>query len=494
MQKFLLKAIIDFVMKKILFAVFFCILFSAQIFAQSASSPSSNSSASSSSQQNSANSANSQTFSAEQILQTKNISNETSLENQQISVYGEIQSKTAATMQNPQNENFYPAETVLNRIEDMKSYILKNPQEKEARKYDMETLYKILESQTYTASSKEGNLIFEVGDYDTKNQCWPVDVKFKFENSEDMWSTHCNLLYSDVLIKTFISDKQMTESQRNTYQFNVEYYDKLIRENKILYAELEYKIHHWKAAGEYRFEPLNLKIFKFEKNAQLIYSADYLNLRKSFFYIIPSIEIRNEDEILVDYMRIEQIISLEQEEQQKLNQKLLSQAIDSGEIELPKPIQRKRNSIYFSADTHFSDFSFSDFDFSKPISNIQADFSVGMNRFMFLGAQASYDLSSLNLSPAYTAGATFGLNVNLGRFIRPFVYSGGLYSSDSKLLVKLGGGFDFIFGIFMLNLSGAYNLKYDILSLSFQKESFEQVFFNPQKSICISAGLGFTWR
>ncbi len=484
MQKSLLNYIMNFAMKRILFVVFLGIFFSAQIFSQSVSS---------NSKQNYSSQPDSK-LSADQILQTKTISEENFSQNQQIKVYGEIQSKTSNSEQAQQNENFYPAETVLNRIEDMKSYIYKNPEEKQARKYDMETLYKILESQTYTASSKEGNLIFEVGDYDTKNQCWPVEVKFKFENSDDMWSAHCNLLYSDVLIKTFISDRQMTESQRNKYQFNVEYYDKLIRENKILYAELEYKIHHWKAAGEYRFEPLNLKIFKFEKNTQLIYSANYLNLKKSYFYIIPAIEIRSDDEIILDDMRIEQIVSIEKEEQQRINQNIINQAIENEMVELSKPIQRKRNSIYFSADTEFSDFTFSDFDVSKPIKNIQADFSIGINRFMFLGAQASYDLSSLNLTPVYTAGIDFGLNVNLGRFIRPFVYSGCLYDSDPKMLVRLGGGFDFIFGIFMLNLSGAYNLEFDVLSITTQPENFMQVFSNPQKSISFSAGLGFTWH
>lgn len=407
---------------------------------------------------------------------------------------------------NPQNfqnqqENFqqenkvkiFPAEDVLNRIEDMKAYIQNHPGEKLARKYDMDMLYQILESQTYTASSKDGSLLFEVGDYDTKNQSWPVNLKFKFENSDEVWSTQCNLLYSDVLIKTFISDNQMTQRQRNEYEFNVNYYDNLIRENKILYAELTYKIRHWKAASEYRFEPISLKIYKFERNAQIIYSADYTNLKKTYFYILPSIEIRDDAEKLIDDLRIEQIVSYEEEQQRQLNLQIALQNQQNSSV-IEKPVQRKRNSLYFTALSNVSDFTFSDFDISRPVSYVQADFTIGLNRFMFLGAQGAYDLSSVNAAPIYEAGLDFGFNVNLGQHIKPFVYAAGLYTSDRNFKAKLGGGFDFIFGIFMLNLGYSYNFKFDIQSLISSNSTFAQTFTNPEKDMSFYAGFGFTWR
>lgn len=437
-------------------------------------------------------------FVATVFAQTNNFSNSYDLTSQNETFVNQQNSQNQNSQnQNQQNQenksNFFPAEDVLNRIEDMKAYIQNHPGEKLARKYDMETLYQILESQTYTASSKDNSLLFEVGDYDTKNQCWPVNLKFKFENSDEVWSTQCNLLYSDVLIKTFISDNQMTQRQRNEYEFNVNYYDNLIRENKILYAELTYKIRHWKAAGEYRFEPISLKIYKFERNAQIIYSADYTNLKKTYFYILPAIEIRDDAEKLLDDLRIEQIVSYEEEEQRQSNlQMAIQNQQDSPVVE--KPVQRKRNSFYLTAVSNVSDFTFSDFDISRPVSYIQADFTIGLNRFMFLGAQGAYDLSSVNAAPIYEAGLDLGFNVNLGQHIRPFVCVAGLYTSDQNLKAKLGGGFDFIFGIFMLNLGYSYNFKFDIQSLISSNSTFAQTFTNPAKDMSFYAGLGFTWR
>lgn len=437
-------------------------------------------------------------FAVAVFAQTNNFSNSYDLTSQNETFINQQNSQNQNLQnQNQQNQenksNFFPAEDVLNRIEDMKSFIESHPSEKLARKYDMETLYQILESQTYTASSKDNSLLFEVGDYDTKNQCWPVELKFKFENSDEVWSTKCNLLYSDVLIKTFISDKQMTERQRNEYEFNVNYYDNLIRENKILYAELTYKIRHWKAASEYRFEPISLKIYKFERNAQIVYSADYTNLKKTYFYILPAIEIRDDSEKLLDDLRIEQIISYEEEEQRQLNlQMAIQNQQDSPVVE--KPVHRKRNSFYLTAISNVSDFTFSDFNISQPVSFVQADFTLGLNKFMFLGAQASYDLSSVNASPVYEAGADLGFNVNLGQHIRPFVCAAALYTSDQNLKAKLGGGFDFIFGVFMLNLGYSYNFKFDIQSIVSSSSTFAQSFTNPTTNMSFSAGLGFTWR
>lgn len=436
-------------------------------------------------------------FTATLFAQINNFSNSYDLTSQNETFVNQQSQQNPQNSQNQQNQenksNFFPAEDVLNRIEDMKSFIELHPSEKLARKYDMETLYQILESQTYTASSKDGSLLFEVGDYDTKNQCWPVELKFKFENSDEVWSTQCNLLYSDVLIKTFISDKQMTQRQRNEYEFNVNYYDNLIRENKILYAELTYKIRHWKAASEYRFEPISLKIYKFEKNAQIIFSADYTNLKKTYFYILPAIEIRDDAEKLLDDLRIEQIISYEEEEQRQLNLQMAIQNQQNSPVS-EKPIQRKRNSFYLTAVSNVSNFTFSDFDISHPVSFVQADFTLGLNKFMFLGAQGSYDLSSVNASPVYEAGADFGFNVNLGQHIRPFVSVVALYTSDQNLKAKIGGGFDFIFGIFMLNLGYSYNFKFDIQSIISSSSTFAQSFTNPTRNMSFSAGLGFTWR
>lgn len=123
-----------------------------------------------------------------------------------------------------------------------------------------------------------------------------------------------------------------------------------------------------------------------------------------------------------------------------------------------------RNSIYVTADTNMDHLVFdSTFDASSiAINNLDACFTFGLGKILFIGATGGVQFDTLESdNRLYEAGMVAGASVDMA-IIRPYVMGTAVYGWDQSAILKIGGGLDIPLGILMLNVGYNYNYKYDI--------------------------------
>ena len=178
-------------------------------------------------------------------------------------------------------------------------------------------------------------------------------------------------------------------------------------------------------------------------------------LEQNFFYMEPRIEIRTEDEVKVDWQRIQSLLA---------DESYIPDSIDDYEEsqEEEKPVKGRRN-FYISTNLIQNDFDFSDINFSSLfLDYAQGYFNLAMTKNLFAGANFGYNLKSIGQSPIYCYGIDFGTNLNFGKWCKPYIFTGLELITNNFADLKAGAGFDFIMGLFLINVSMNYNWQVNI--------------------------------
>jgi hypothetical protein len=284
---------------------------------------------------------------------------------------------------------------------------------------------------------------------------WPIQLKLNFGQVK-VYEKLVYLDYSDLLSKRFPAPDKMSEKQKAEYEFNIDYYDKLFRETKnSLHIEFKFRIQHWQLASEYRILPQEIKICKTEISTMILKTIPQKDLEQNFFYMEPRIEIRTEDEVKVDWQRIQSLLA---------DESYIPDSIDDYEEsqEEEKPVKGRRN-FYISTNLIQNDFDFSDINFSSLfLDYAQGYFNLAMTKNLFAGANFGYNLKSIGQSPIYCYGIDFGTNLNFGKWCKPYIFTGLELITNNFADLKAGAGFDFIMGLFLINVSMNYNWQINI--------------------------------
>jgi hypothetical protein len=371
---------------------------------------------------------------------------------------------------------FQDAEDRIRTIENLKNYLT---QESGGTLADDEfgalnLLYDVLEKDEYTATSLNGDFSLSTSAYSLIETKWTCEISGDFFDGAFSYERSVDLLYSTVLEKKYVAESEMTEYQRRDYEYYVnEYENRLQSGEEIFYAELNFKITHWENPGEYRFEPVSLKIYKILKRPKLILTIDETS-EKEFFIFGRTGEFRSQNQIASNSARINSIVQAEE----------ISAAEKNKSAKQKKSQEQKgRRAFYIFADMQQESLKFPQGIYDMTIDEIQGILTFGIGKFFFAGVSVGFDLSSVYGNSIYSFGGTGGINFNLGGFFRPYADAGISARTDDKIVLKFGAGLDVKFGHFMLNFDYAYNFKNNLDESADDNRRFHS----------FGAGIGLTW-
>ena len=367
------------------------------------------------------------------------------------------------------------AEERLEAIEELKAAILSAEDEKVFSDEQMEALqllYQVLEGDEYTASSLDGDLVFSVSEYDLKNTCWHTITAASFFGGRFFFEREIDILYSDAMEKKYVPEENMTEYQRRDYEYYVNEYEGQLQAGETLfYAELTFKLTHWRGAAEYRFEPVSFKIFKNARTPRAIISSDEKN-NKELFVAADTQENRSTSQIAANDQRIQ---GIEKSEKQSAAQEAKSQKRKALQIDE----QKGRRTVYLSADAESEDLAFD----YVTLNNVWANLTVGLGKFFFAGVALGIDLDSINDTVVYSFGGLMGANVNFVNIVRPYFVSGIAARTDDRVVIKLGTGVDLMVSRFFINTEWSYNWSNALDTTADVNTRYHSVM----------AGFGVTW-
>ena len=367
------------------------------------------------------------------------------------------------------------AEERLEAIEELKAAILSAEDEKVFSDEQMEALqllYQVLEGDEYTASSLDGELALSVSEYDLKNTCWHTITAASFFNGRFFFEREIDILYSDAMEKKYVPEENMTEYQRRDYEYYVNEYEGQLQAGETLfYAELTFKLTHWRGAAEYRFEPVSFKIFKNARTPRAIISSDEKN-NKELFVAADTQENRSTSQIAANDQRIQGIEKIEKQSAalEAKSQKRKALQIDE---------QKGRRTVYLSADAESEDLAFD----YVTLNNVWANLTVGLGKFLFAGVALGIDLDSINDTVVYSFGGLMGANVNFVNIVRPYFVSGIAARTDDRVVIKLGTGVDLMVSRFFINTEWSYNWSNALDTTADVNTRYHSVM----------AGFGVTW-
>ena len=367
------------------------------------------------------------------------------------------------------------AEERLKAIEELKAAILSSKEEKVFSDEEMEAvelLYQVLEADEYTASSLDGDLAFSVSEYDLKNTCWHSITAASFFDGSFFFEREIDILYSDAMEKKYVPEENMTEYQRRDYEYYVNEYEGQLQAGETLfYAELTFKLTHWRGAAEYRFEPLSFRIFKNARTPRAIISHDEKD-KKELFVAADTQESRTAPQIVANEQRIQ---AIEKSEKQTAVQETKAKRRRALEIDE----QKGRRTVYLSADTESEDLTFQ----TVTLNNVWANLTVGLGKFFFAGVALGIDLESIDDTVVYSFGGLVGANVNFVNIVRPYFVSGIAARTDDRVVIKLGTGVDLMVSRFFINTEWSYNWSNTLDTTADVNTRYH----------ALTAGFGVTW-
>ena len=367
------------------------------------------------------------------------------------------------------------AEERLEAIEGLKAAILADKEEKVFSDEQMEALallYQVLEADEYTASSLEGDLVFSVSEYDLKNTCWHSVTVASFFAEHFFFEREIDILYSDAMEKKYVPEESMTEYQRRDYEYYVNEYEGQLQAGETLfYAELTFKLTHWRGAAEYRFEPVSFKIIKNARTPRAIISSNEKG-KKELFVAADTQENRSASQIAANEQRVQ---AIEKSEKQSATQEAKAKKRKALEIDE----QKGRRTIYLSADTESEDLAFQ----YVTLNNVWANLTVGLGKFLFAGVALGIDLDSIDDTVIYSFGGLVGANVNFVNIVRPYFVSGIAARTDDRVVIKLGTGVDLMVSRFFINSEWSYNWSNALDTTADVNTRYHS----------ITAGFGVTW-
>lgn len=336
----------------------------------------------------------------------------------------------------------------------------------------LKQLYSILENDEYTVSSRMDQMEFSVKPYDLENAYWPLEINAEILKDKVYFSKKINMDYSVLLEKRFVKPEEMTTYQRADYEYYVNEYENFFLSGRnLIFAELTFKVKHWKDASEYRFTPTHIKLYKITRNNRLIKTYDLDE--QSFFSITPSIEYRNAEQYMADSQAIDAFIEAENKKEEVAAVKKSKEPVIKFE---------KRRSLYLAANIEYLK------KFNMDISNLTIDnvegfLTWGIKDFLFGGIGISYDVESMKSIAVYGFNGIIGANIGITDYLRPFAEIGIGARSDDRWIIKTGFGTDIKFGHFMIMIGFDYNWNRRMGESKDPNISYSS----------LSTGFGITW-
>ena len=342
------------------------------------------------------------------------------------------------------------------------------------------SMYSELENDVYTISTRDGSLKMEVGDYDMERTLWPVSFSGTFFDRHVNLEKDIHLLYSTLMERRYVAEKDMADYQRRDYEFYVTEYETKIRAGEeVFYAEIHFRIQKWVKPSQYRFVPEELVLYKIAKQERVIDTIK--DLPTVIWSYKPEIEYRTKKEIDADYKKTKRILYAESRQAAK---------IEEDESISEEDNYTGRRAIYFTLDTFQNNGSDPN---SPSISKIElnsfdAALTFGIGNYVFAGLELCFDLNDQTKKTIYSFGGLLGVSIELLRTFRPFIQTGLAFRTDDKLVYKAGAGLDLIIGHMMI--IGAYNHIWNDSFSSAEEDSTDD---KKQSFNSFSIGFGITW-
>ena len=345
----------------------------------------------------------------------------------------------------------------------------------------IKSMYAELENDTYTVSTRDGSLKMLIDEYNVEDTFWPVNISGVFFDDHVKINKDVELLYSTLMERRYVPEKDMADYQRRDYEYYVMDYESKIRSGEtIFYAEIHFKIQRWLKASQYRFVPEELVFYKIAKQDRKIDTIR--DLPPVVWSYKPEIEYRTKREIDQDVQKIKQILYAESKGPQEEEQEPYSE----------KEEYKGRRAIYFTLDTfrnyddeddlHSSENSETD------LSSFDAVLTFGLGSYAFAGLDLCFDLNEQNQKTVYSFGCLFGANIEVLNFFRPYIQTGAGVRTDDRFVLKAGAGLDIMIGHMLI--TGSYNYVWNNAFSSDQTKSSDR---ENKRYNSISVGCGITW-
>lgn len=338
-------------------------------------------------------------------------------------------------------------------------------------------MYADLEKEEYTASTKDGTLSYVIEEYDTEETKWPVKLTGSFFGGNIVIDQYIDLLYSTMMERKYVAEKEMTEYQRRDYEYYVTDYESKFRSGtEIIYFELTFTIQHWDKASQYRFHPTELRVYKISKSDRVILSIT--NMNSETWITTPAIEYRTQKEISNDLQKNKRTLYAESRQSAK-----------KQTVQEPPVKQRKgRRTAYVSLVTNQEKLDSDDLKYTKiSLDSFDATLTFGFMDYLFAGAEFSFDLTETERTSVYSFGGLLGASVNITPYFLPYIAFGASVRTDDKTVFKAGGGLDIKIGHVMFNVAYNYNRRKSLNS------SIDTSPWELSKYHSLSTGIGITW-
>lgn len=349
-------------------------------------------------------------------------------------------------------------------------------------KAELQTAYDDLKNSTFTTSSLDSALIIRGSTYKLKKNAWTLTFYSTILDHTDLFNMDIDISFYQLTGKDYTPKTLESVEQIEFYNHAIDFYDSAFRQTiPLLYAKLTYKVIPWKKASEYRFIPQTLTIYHSDSN-KILATYDKLDLSPEVFTVYPQIEIRTKQEKDADNSRADDILEVERAEEKRRTQaSTVSNNTDKN---------KKRNAVFASANTIFTNQDFSDFQIQNiGLETLGLNAVLGIGKYGHAGLVLGYDYNN-GADKSYTMGLTSGFNFTLAKCIRPVLEFQAYYQTDNRVCGSAGLGFDFIFGKGMLTFGYDFTAKYYIT------ETQDRGSFSPDDIKYVhsfKAGMGVTW-
>lgn len=341
-------------------------------------------------------------------------------------------------------------------------------------------MYAELENDVYTISTRDGSLKMDIGEYNIDRTMWPVKLSGSYFEKHVTINRDIPLLYSTLMERRYVAEKDMADYQRRDYEYYVTEYESKIRSGEdVFYAEIHFKIQRWNKPSQYRFMPEDLVLYKIAKQDRIIDTAN--DLTPVIWSYKPEIEYRTKKEIESDIQKTKRILYAESRQSSKDNE---------PEPETEEDEYKGRRAIYFSLET-FKDKS--DDPNSPSISTIKlnsfdAALTFGIGNYAFAGLELCFDLNEQKKHTVYSFGGLLGGNIEVFNFFRPYIQTGFAVRTDDRFIFKAGLGLDIKIG--HLLITGSFN---HVWNNAFSSDKANSMDREDKAYNAFSTGIGITW-
>ena len=349
-------------------------------------------------------------------------------------------------------------------------------------KIELQNAYDDLNNTTFVTSSLDSGLIIRGSEYKLKKNSWTLTFYSTILDHIDLFNMDIDISFYQMTDKDYTPKTLASREQIEFYNHSVDFYDSVFRQAiPLLYAKLTYKVIPWKKASEYRFIPQTLTIYRSDTN-KILSTYDRVELSPVVFTVYPQVEVRTKQEKDADNSRANDILEVERiEEKRRTQSSTVSDNTDKN---------KKRNAVYVTANTIFTNQDFSDFKIENiGLETLGINAVLGLGKYGHGGIMLGYDWNN-GRDTSYTMGLTGGFNFTFAKCLRPVLEFQAYYQTDKRVCAGAGLGLDFVFGKGMITLGYDFTAKYYIT------DSQDRGSFSPDDIKYVhsfKAGMGVTW-